>query len=292
VERAEPRTEVGRLGLSLNAMLGQIQSSFEASQASEERLRRFVADASHELRTPLTSIRGYAELFRRGAADRPADLAIAMRRIEEESARMGLLVDDLLLLARLDQGRPLEHGPVDLSRVAADAVHDARAVEPDRPVELRVPDGSVTVLGDELRLRQVAANLLANTRQHTPPSTPVTVSARRAGDVAVLEVADAGPGLTPDQATRVFERFYRADPSRARSMGGTGLGLSIVAAVAEAHGGAARVVSTPGAGARFWVEIPLSAASTAPEAPAATAAPTTGFERPVEELTTAPESPS
>jgi two-component system OmpR family sensor kinase len=150
----------------------------------------------------------------------------------------------------------------------------------------------VTVLGDELRLRQVAANLLANTRQHTPPSTPVTVSARRAGDVAVLEVADAGPGLTPDQATRVFERFYRADPSRARSMGGTGLGLSIVAAVAEAHGGAARVVSTPGAGARFWVEIPLSAASTAPEAPAATAAPTTGFERPVEELTTAPESPS
>jgi two-component system OmpR family sensor kinase len=255
VERAEPRTEVGRLGLSLNAMLAQIQAAFEARQASEGRLRRFVGDASHELRTPLTSIRGYAEMFRRGAADRPDDLAIAMRRIEEESSRMGVLVDDLLLLARLDQGRPLERQPVDLGKVAADAVHDARAVEPDRPIALEAP-GPAVVLGDELRLRQVAANLLANARQHTPPTAAVRVGVRQENGSVVLEVADDGPGLFPEEADKVFERFYRADPSRNRNLGGTGLGLSIVAAVAEAHGGRARVESTPGEGARFWVELP------------------------------------
>ena len=255
VERAEPRTEVGRLGLSLNAMLAQIQRAFEDRQASEDRLRRFVGDASHELRTPLTSIRGYAEMFRRGAAERPADLAVAMRRIEEEAARMGVLVDDLLLLARLDQGRPLDRKPVDLGVVAADAVLDAKAVEPDRPITLEA-SGPAVVIGDELRLRQVAANLLANARQHTPPTAPVHVGVRQENGSVVLEVADEGPGLFPEEAQKVFERFYRADPSRNRNQGGTGLGLSLVAAVAEAHGGRARVESEPGHGARFLVELP------------------------------------
>ena len=257
VEPAEPRTEVGRLGLALNAMLAQIQSAFEARKASEDKLRRFVADASHELRTPLTSIRGYAEMFRRGASERPEDLATAMRRIEEESARMGVLVEDLLLLARLDQGRPLERQPVDLAKVAADAVQDARAVEPDRPITLEGSEPAV-VLGDELRLRQVAANLLANARQHTPPTAAVHVDVRRENGSAVLQVADEGPGLFPEDAAKVFERFYRADPSRNRNQGGTGLGLSIVAAVAEAHGGRARVESEPGRGATFRVELPLA----------------------------------
>jgi two-component system OmpR family sensor kinase len=256
VERAEPGTEVGRLGQSLNAMLSQIQSAFEARQASEDRLRRFVADASHELRTPLTSIRGYAEMFRRGASERPEDLATSMRRIEEESARMGVLVDDLLLLARLDQGRPLDRRPVDLTRVAADAVADALAVEPARPITLHTAGAGTVVLGDELRLRQVAANLLANARQHTPPTAAVRVGVRGDNGSVVLEVADDGPGLFPEEAAKVFERFYRADPSRNRNQGGTGLGLSIVAAVAEAHGGQARVESVPGHGARFWVELP------------------------------------
>ena len=266
VERAEPRTEVGRLGLSLNAMLAQIQSAFEARTASEDKLRRFVADASHELRTPLTSIRGYAEMFRRGASERPEDLATAMRRIEEESARMGVLVDDLLLLARLDQGRPLEREPVDLAKVAADAVQDAKAVEPERAITFEGADPTV-VLGDEPRLRQVAANLLANARQHTPPSAAVHVGIRRENGSAVLEVADEGPGLGPEEAEKVFERFYRADPSRNRNLGGTGLGLSIVAAVAEAHGGRAQVESKPGHGARFWVELPLAPPGDGPARP-------------------------
>ena len=265
VERAEERTEVGRLGLALNRMLGQIESAFDERRATEDRLRRFVADASHELRTPLTSIRGYAELFRRGAADRPEDLATAMRRIEEESARMGVLVEDLLLLARLDQanldhdqGRPFEVTPVDLARLAADAVDDARAVSPDRPIAFA--DGSpVMVQGDELRLRQVAANLLSNAQVHTPPGTAVRVSVAAAGDRARLEVSDDGPGLAPDLAEKVFERFYRVDKARSRATGGAGLGLSIVAAIAEAHGGSARL-EPPAAdrrGATFVVELPL-----------------------------------
>lgn len=273
VEVADQQTEVGRLGVALNGMLGQIETAFEAQQDSEQRLRRFVADASHELRTPLTSIRGYAELFRRGAAERPDDLAKAMRRIEQESERMGVLVDDLLLLARLDQGRPLDHVPVDLSRLAADAVDDARAVEPARPISLdTLREGEATVNGDDARLRQVVANLLTNARQHTPARTPVRVTVSCENGSAVLEVADEGPGLTPEQASRVFERFYRADEARTRDHGGTGLGLAIVAAIAEAHGGTTTVDTAPGQGARFRVRLPLSrrrseAATTVPGPP-------------------------
>ena len=256
VDREEATTEVGRLGGALNAMLGQIERAFAERRASEDRLRRFVADASHELRTPLTSIRAYAELFDRGADRRPDDLARLLKGIEAEAARMGVLVDDLLLLARLDQGRALERRPVDLARVAADAVDDARAVEPDRPIDLEAPPGLV-VTGDDLRLRQVFANLLANARQHTPARTPVHVTVVRDGESATLTVADEGPGLAAEQAERVFERFYRADAARSRAQGGTGLGLAIVAAIAEAHGGSAGVDSRPGQGARFRVTLPL-----------------------------------
>ncbi|HEX9122419.1 MAG TPA: HAMP domain-containing sensor histidine kinase [Actinomycetota bacterium] len=257
VEPAEDRTEVGRLGLALNAMLAQIEAAFEERRASEQRLRRFVADASHELRTPLTSIRGYAELFRRGADSRPEDLAKSMQRIEAEASRMGILVDDLLLLARLDQGRPLERERVDLSRVAADAVDGARAVEPDRSVDLEVEDGAV-VLGDDGRLRQVVDNLLDNVRVHTPPGAAAHVRVSRDGDDVVLVVADEGPGLDPETAARVFERFYRGDPSRSRSNGGAGLGLSIVAAIVEAHGGTVLAGSPEGGGARLEVRIPAA----------------------------------
>jgi two-component system OmpR family sensor kinase len=256
VELTDPKTEVGQLGIALNEMLAQIEVAFAKRTESEERLRRFVGDASHELRTPLTSIRGYAELFRRGAADRPEDLVTAMRRIEEEAARMGRLVDDLLLLARLDQGRPLEVSPVDLAAVAADAVADARAVDPERLVDLDLQDPEVIVTGDEARLRQVAANLVGNALAHTPPGTPIHVRVRAVDGTGVaLEVADEGPGLPADEAMHVFERFYRADQSRA-SGGGTGLGLSIVAAIAAAHGGTATVDTTPGQGACFTVSLP------------------------------------
>jgi two-component system OmpR family sensor kinase len=243
--------------LALNAMLGQIEDAFSRRAASEERLRRFVADASHELRTPLTSIRGYAELFRQGASERPEDLANAMRRIEEEATRMGGLVEDLLLLARLDQGRPLEQVPVDLFRLATDAVADARAVSPDRTITL-TGDGPVVVTGDEARLRQVAANLLGNAAVHTPPGTPVHVRVLAEDGQARLDVRDEGPGLPPGVGDRVFERFFRADAARSRATGGSGLGLSIVSAVAEAHGGGARLEAAPGPGAWFVVELPLA----------------------------------
>ena len=257
VEPADDKTEVGRLGLALNSMLGQIETAFAERAASETRLRRFVADASHELRTPLTSIRGYAELFRRGASTRPDDLAKTMRRIEEAAARMGVLVDDLLLLARLDQGRPLEHGPVDLTRLVAAAVDDLRATSPERPV-FYTADGTIVVNGDEHRLRQVLANLLENARAHTPPSTPVEVRVSQAGENAIVEVRDHGPGMSADDAGRAFERFWRSDPSRTRSSGGAGLGLAIVAAIVEAHGGHAELQTAPGAGAAFRVYIPLT----------------------------------
>jgi two-component system OmpR family sensor kinase len=256
VEPANERTEVGRLGLALNSMLAQIEAAFEERRASEERLRRFVADASHELRTPLTSIRGYAELFHRGARSRPKDLAKTMERIEAESARMGILVDDLLLLARLDQGRPLLREDVDLSRIVTEAVESARAIEPDRPVDLDA-DGPVRVLGDEARLRQVMDNLLDNVRMHTPPGTPVRVAVTSTPDDVVVSVSDEGPGLAPDVADRAFERFYRGDPARSRETGGAGLGLSIVSAIVEAHGGSVSVGAAPeGSGARFEVRLP------------------------------------
>ena len=275
VPERDPRTEVGRLGRALNTMLAQIESAFSARAASEasarrseDRMRRFVADASHELRTPLTTIRGFAELYRQGAARDPAELNRLMRRIEDQAARMGLLVEDLLLLARLDQQRPLERSPVDLLALAADAVADASAVDPDRRIELVLSSGdgqprhALIVLGDAQRLRQVLANLVGNALRHTPAGSPVEV---RVGEAALdgrpgaaVEVVDHGPGLTPEQTERVFERFYRADPARSGGDGGTGLGLSIVAALVAVHGGTVQVDSLPGRGARFRVVLPLA----------------------------------
>ncbi len=268
VEQTDPRTEVGRLGASLNVMLGRIEEAMDERRASEEALRRFLADASHELRTPLTSIRGYAELFRRGASDDPADTALAMRRIEQEGERMGVLVEDLLFLARAGQGRPIAHEPVDLMRVAADAVHDARAVDPSRLIELVAPD-ALSVIGDEGRLRQIFANLLSNVLTHTPAGTAVAVRVQAIEGWAELEVTDEGPGLTADEVAHVFEPFYRADPARGRVRedepmeegNGTGLGLAIVAAIAEAHGGSAGVTSAPGQGATFRVRLPVEGAT-------------------------------
>ncbi|WP_308198420.1 sensor histidine kinase [Actinomadura terrae] len=256
VERADRRTEVGRLGRALNGMLAQIEAAFRERRAAEDRLRRFVADASHELRTPVATIRGYAELFRRGAAGRPEDLAKAMARIESEAERMGVLVDELLLLARLDQGRALEHGPVDLGALAGDAVADARAVAPEHPVALE-GEGPLAVRGDADRLRQVLANLLANVRHHTPEGTPAVVRYGVRDGGAVLEVEDAGPGLTAEQRARAFERFYRADPSRSHGRGGSGLGLSIVAAVVAAHGGEVALEAAPGGGTVVRIRLPL-----------------------------------
>jgi len=264
VEIEDPTTEVGQLGVALNEMMGKIEEAFDERTASEDRLRRFVGDASHELRTPLTSIRGYAELFRRGAAERPEDLQKAMRRIEEEAARMGVMVDDLLLLARLDQKRPIEHQPVDLTRIASDAVDDTRTVAPERLIDY-TPNGSIMVSGDEVRLRQVLANLLTNAVRHTPPTTPVHVQVTSNDDEAVIEVRDEGPGMAPEDAARVFERFWRADSSRTRASGGTGLGLAIVSAIAEAHGGRAEVLTAPGAGASFRVHLPRRESPFAPE---------------------------
>jgi len=268
VPNADRRTEVGRLATALNAMLGQIESAFSAqraseasARASEERMRRFVADASHELRTPLTSIRGFAELHRQGAVPDAATVSRVMRRIEDEASRMGLLVEDLLLLARLDQQRPLERRPVDLLTLAADAVQDAAVVSPDHPTRLHVTSDEAApppvVLGDEARLRQVVANLMSNAVTHTSAGTAITVVVGASGENAVLSVADTGRGLTPDDAARAFERFYRADSSRTRAHGGTGLGLSIVAALVAAHGGTVELETAPGAGARFTLRLPL-----------------------------------
>ena len=256
VELADEQTEVGRLGLALNAMLAQIEDVVQgAREASERKLRRFVADASHELRTPLAAVRAYAELFTRGAAERPDDLARSMSGISREAERMSVLVDDLLLLARLDEGRPLEQEPVELADVVGEAVDAARAVEPSRPIEVTLEPA--TVIGDRDRLRQIVDNLLANIRAHAGPETPVQVTLSRANGTAEITVADSGPGLTEDEASHVFERFYRADGSRARASGGVGLGLAIVAAVAQAHGGDVSAHSVPGEGATFSIALPL-----------------------------------
>jgi two-component system OmpR family sensor kinase len=327
----DPRTEVGRLGRSINTMLSQIESAFHARQeseeealASEERMRRFIADASHELRTPLTAIRGFAEYYRQrgGVSTRhdaaagqdaalhaegaghgadggqnengvngfvtparpavngdglsPEDLDRIMQRVEGEAARMGVLVEDLLLLARLDQQRPLERQPVDLLVLAADAVQDTRMIAPGRPVNLTVDrgaDAAFLIIGDEVRLRQVIGNLMSNALTHTPDGTPIDVRLglgfidpapappgvpARAVRAVVLDIADQGPGLTPEQAQRVFERFYRADQARTRKSGGSGLGLAIVSALVSAHGGTATVRSTPGQGATFRIALPLA----------------------------------
>jgi two-component system OmpR family sensor kinase len=256
VERAEERTEVGRLGLALNSMLARIESSFRAQEASERKLRRFVADASHELRTPLSAVRAYAELYDRGAAERPDDLERSMKGISRESERMSVLVEDLLLLARLDDGRPLERERVELDEVVGEAVETAQAVDPDRAIELHAEPA--TVLGDRVRLRQIVDNLLANVRAHTPPGTPASVSVTRRNGSAEISVTDAGPGLDEEHLEHLFERFYRADPSRARASGGVGLGLAIVAAVAEAHGGTASASSRPGEGTTIAIALPLA----------------------------------
>ena len=262
VPERDPRTEVGRLSLALNGMLAQIQSAMAASESSaekargsEERMRRFITDASHELRTPLTTIRGFAELYRQGAA---RDVEMLMSRIESESRRMGLLVEDLLLLARLDAQRPLEQHRVDLLTLATDAVHDAQSIAPQRKIHMEVFDGPGTpeVLGDEARLRQVLSNLMANALQHTPEDAGITVRVGTDADSAVLEVCDEGPGMRPEDAQRIFERFYRADSSRARASGGTGLGLSIVDSLVYAHGGRVTVTTAPGRGCRFQVTLP------------------------------------
>ncbi|WP_168200712.1 HAMP domain-containing sensor histidine kinase [Allokutzneria sp. NRRL B-24872] len=258
IEGAGPDTEVGKLGSALNAMLGQIEAAFRQREESEERLRRFVADASHELRTPIATIRGYAELFRRGAAARPDDLAMAMGRIESESERMGSLVDELLLLARLDQGRPLEHEPVELTELAADAVADALTSRSGHRFEVEY-DEPVTVTGDAARLRQVLGNLVGNALQHTPPDTTVIVRVSTEDGSAVVEVADDGPGL---DAEHVFERFYRGEAARAADNGGAGLGLSIVDSVVTALGGSVSVRSEPGEGSAFRVVLPLRSGPT------------------------------
>ena len=255
VADAEDGTEAGRLSTAFNTMLGTIEDALRQRAESEARVRRFAADASHELRTPLTSIRGYTELWQAGGLRSEAELADAMRRVNEEAQRMGALVEDLLLLARMDQDQRLERAPVRLDVLATDAVNDARAVDPDRPIGLLVEP--CTVEGDEGALRQVVGNLVTNALVHTPPRTVVRVSVTAADDGKVrLDVADEGPGMPPDVAERVFERFYRADPARARAQGGSGLGLSIVAAIAELHGGRASVESTVGEGSRFTVELP------------------------------------
>jgi two-component system OmpR family sensor kinase len=260
VEPADNVTEVGQLGVAINTMLSQLETAFAERAAGEQRLRHFVSDASHELRTPLTSMRGYAELLRRNPDMTEADVTLATRRIEDEAARMGVLVDDLLLLARLDQGRPLARAPVDLGALVTDACADARATDPARSVTARI-DTPVQVIGDELRLRQVLGNVVRNALVHTPPAAPVEVTLGAHGATAVIEVVDHGPGIPPQNAQRIFERFQRVDPARSRDQGGSGLGLSIVAAVVAAHGGTIRVGQTAGGGATFRIELPMTVPS-------------------------------
>ena len=295
VPERDPRTEIGSLGRSLNIMLSQIETAFHAREESEaaahhseERMRRFVADAGHELRTPLTAIRGFAEYYRqrgglvphwdRGVPAPPAAPAMAggltpddldriMQRVEKEAARMGLLVEDLLLLARLDQQRPLARQPIDLLSLAGDAVHDARLLAPSRTIDLSVqPGAAFLVTGDEPRLRQVIGNLMSNALTHTPDGTPIEVSIGsgtldpglpNSAPAVTLDVTDHGPGMTPEQAQRVFERFYRTDQARTRATGGSGLGLAIVNALVTAHGGVASVRTASNQGATFRIALPL-----------------------------------
>ncbi len=243
---ADPATEVGKVGAALNRMLEHVASALTARQASENKVRTFVADASHELRTPLASIRGYAELTRRGGHELPDDVVHAIGRVESESVRMTGLVEDLLLLARLDENAALEGDDVDLTALLIDAVSDARAASPDHDWRLDLPDEPVSVHGDHSRLHQVVANLLSNARTHTPAGTVVTAALVEESDRTIIEVRDTGPGIDPALTPTIFERFVRGDGSRARATGSTGLGLAIVTAVVEAHGGRAEVESVPG----------------------------------------------
>ena len=268
VPESDPATELGSLSQSFNTMVSRLESSFAAqaeseaeARASEGRMRRFVGDASHELRTPLTSIRGFAELYRSGALPSGPDVDRAMSRIEGEASRMGLLVEDLLLLARLDQQRPLERAPVDVLELVTDAVHDARAVDPSRSVQLEVVAGGAppVVLGDAARLRQVLGNLVGNALTHT--TSDVVVRLSTVSGSVVVDVVDSGPGIPAGDRERVFERFFRTDSSRTRASGGSGLGLSIVAALVAAHGGQVEALETPGGGSTFRVTVPLSTGS-------------------------------
>ncbi|WP_169166423.1 sensor histidine kinase [Cellulomonas taurus] len=267
VPEAPETTEVGRLSASLNGMLTQIEAAFDARTASEERMRRFVADASHELRTPLAAIRGYGELYRMGALTEKEQVDDTMRRIEQSATRMGGLVEDLLALARLDADRPGRTDPVDLAVLATDAAHDLRALDPGREVRVRslTPGAddelpTTVVLGDEPRLRQVLANLIGNIARHTPAGSPAELLVGRIGDRVVLEVRDHGPGIPPEHAGRVFERFYRIDASRTREPagtgGGAGLGMAIVAAIIDTHLGSVAIDRTPGGGTTVRVELP------------------------------------
>ncbi|MEV0617802.1 ATP-binding protein [Nonomuraea sp. NPDC050404] len=262
VPAGDPHTEPGRLATAMNVMLDRLQSEIAARTDSEARMRRFLADASHELRTPLTSVRGFAELHRRGG-----DADEAMRRIEEEAARMGVLVNDLLTLAQLDEERPLDRRPVDLLEVAADTIRDARVRVPERQVRLAGLDGRLTpvsIVGDEARLRQVAANLVGNALGHTPAEADVTVKVGRSGGMGVLEVSDTGPGVPPEHVPRLFDRLYRVGQGRTRADGGAGLGLAIVSAIVRAHGGRVELDSEPGHGATFRVLLPDSEAAPSP----------------------------
>ena len=259
-QRVTPSTdknEVGRLGLALNTMLAQLEAAFAERARNEQRLRHFISDASHELRTPLTSMQGYAELMRRNPDMEGEDMRLAMRRMEDETKRMGVLVDDLLLLARLDQGRPLERARVDLEALVTDACADARAIDPSRTVSARVA-APLVVTGDDMRLRQVLGNIVRNALVHTPAGSPVEVDLHPDDGHAVIEVVDHGEGIPAGHIERIFERFHRADPDRSGDQGGTGLGLSIAAAVVAAHGGSIMVVDTDGGGATFRIELPLA----------------------------------
>ena len=267
IEDYNPSNEIGNLAISLNTMLAQIESSFNAQAKSEAKMRRFVGDASHELRTPLVSIRGYSELYRQGALPNDEAVATAMGRIESESKRMGQLVEDLLTLARIDERRESKLAPFDLFHLAVDASNDAYATSPDREVSLvgltdDVAPTSAPVIGDESRMRQVVANLLTNAMRYTPAGTPLEIAVGVREDVpgyplSVIEVRDHGPGIHGEDRERVFERFYRTDTSRSRETGGTGLGLSIVAAILEQHDGSVHIAETPGGGATFVISLPF-----------------------------------
>ncbi|HEX5332061.1 MAG TPA: HAMP domain-containing sensor histidine kinase [Cellulomonas sp.] len=278
VPAAPPSTEVGRLGEALNGMLTQIEQAFDARTASEGRMRRFVADASHELRTPLAAIRGYGELYRMGALTEHDQVDDTMRRIEQSATRMGGLVEDLLALARLDERRPLRSDQIDLAVLAADSISDLHALDPDRPLKIQPIEGtdglrSCTAVGDERMLRQVLSNLVGNVVAHTPAGSPVEIALGSRDGSAILEVRDHGPGIDPEHAARVFERFYRVDASRSRNAaglgtgGGAGLGMAIVAAIVEAHDGDVEIEQTPGGGTTVRVSLPVVGPGSPPAGP-------------------------